>query len=160
GFNKAGLSAAAFVRIDKGGPSAFQLEMGYVGKGSFKPADQENGDFDTWGFRFRYIQVPLLYVHSFTSFDLFAGPYGGYLISSRYQYNGNDLPIGNPEMQPFEIGGMFGAGMSIGDHLGVTARYSQSVLPIRQSPQTSFANAVIREKMVNIVAEVLLSYRF
>ncbi|MBI1266072.1 MAG: outer membrane beta-barrel protein [Cryomorphaceae bacterium] len=160
GFNKLGLSVGAFVQVNPSEKFGVRLEMGYIGKGSRRPANPDNNDFQTWGYNFRYINVPVLADFSFEKFDIIVGPYMGYLISDSQMFNNETFDIVNPEMSKTDFGGVVGAEMDFGDNIFFASRYSMSLIPIRPSPDSGNQVRWYDGGMSNIAVEVLVGYKF
>lgn len=160
GFNKAGLSAGAFVQVNTSEKFGVRMELGYIGKGSRRPANPDNNDFETWGYNFRYIHVPVMCDINVGRFNVIGGIYGGYLISSSQVYNGNTFDIVNPEMSNIDLGGLIGAKMDLGDHIFFESRYSMSFIPIRPSPDSGNQVKWYDGGMTNIVLEIGMGYKF
>lgn len=160
GFNKAGLTAGAFVQVNTSEKFGIRLELGYIGKGSRRPGNPDNGDFETWGYNFRYINVPVLCEINAGKFDVHAGFYSAYLMSSSQMYNGNTFDIVNPEMKDLDFGGLIGAKMSFGDHVFFETRFSRSLIPIRPSPDSSNQVRWYDGGMSNIALELCFGSTF
>ena len=160
GFNKAGINAGAFVRINLDGPISVKLEMAYSGKGSRRPADTDNGDFNTWGYRFRYVDVPL--IAEYRNHDLFfqAGAFGAVLLQAEQEFNSNLFAVENPEMRDYDLGGIVGIGYFINERLFVQARYQQSLIEIRPSPGRNGQTTFYDGGMSNVVVQIAVGYQF
>lgn len=145
GFNKVGISAGAFVLLGFNETSALRIDMLFAQKGSRNKPDTEAGDFTTFKLQLDYIEIPVLYSWTFRdeiSFEV--GPYAARLVNSGQENNGNDFEI-NPPYNDWDIGACAGFSYEITPRLLGVARYTQSILPIRDKPsgaqQTTTWNA-------------------
>lgn len=160
GFNKLGLAANAFVTVSFSDALAGRMEIGYVGKGSRKPANPDAGDFTTWGYTFHYVEVPLLLEYHFDAFFVQGGPYAAILIAGQQMNDGVFFDVVNPEMEAIDIGVAAGIGFDLTDHLSATARYTTSLTPIRKAPDNANITRFYDARMANIVVQFMLSYTF
>jgi hypothetical protein len=60
GWNKLGINFGGFVAVPMGSKLAFNAGLGFINKGSEKPADPNNGDNTVFIYRINYIEAPLL----------------------------------------------------------------------------------------------------
>ncbi len=160
GFNKAGLNASAFVKVNLDSPISVTLGIGYSGKGSRRPANPDNNDFNTWGYKFRYIDIPV--VAEYRNNDVFfqAGLFGAVLLQAEQEFNSVYLAVENPEMRDYDFGGIVGAGYFINENLFVQARYQNSLIEIRPSPGNSTQTRIWDGGMQNIVVQLSVGYQF
>lgn len=160
GFNKAGLNASAFVRVNLDSPISVTLGIGYSGKGSRRPANPDNNDFNTWGYKFRYIDIPV--VAEYRNNDVFfqAGLFGAVLLQAEQEFNSNFFAIENPEMRDYDFGGIVGIGYFINEKLFVQARYQNSLIEIRPSPNRGSQTTLYDGGMQNIVLQLSVGYQF
>lgn len=159
GFNKAGLTGGAFVQFGLSNQLSGRIEMTYVGKGSRKPADPDNGDFSSWGYTFHYIDVPLLVEYELDNFRLQGGPYASVLISGSQFQDGASYDVVNPEMRPYDFGVAIGASYDLGETLFLQARYTNSVVAIRPPPDPGNQTRWFDGGMSNIVIQFTVGLR-
>lgn len=159
GFNKIGATGGFFVTMSLSEKLSGRMELTYVGKGSRKPADPDNGDFSTWGYTFHYIDVPLMLEYHLDAFYLHGGVYGGVLINGTQFQDGASYDVVNPEMRPYDFGVVGGAGYDITESLFAQARFTTSVIPIRQPPDPGNQTRWFDGGMSNIVVQFSLGLR-
>ncbi|MEO0403788.1 MAG: porin family protein, partial [Bacteroidota bacterium] len=139
GFDKVGLQAGAFVGIPLGSSLSAEIELYYITKGSQQPTNPDDPDRSTFGYRFNYVEMPLMLQYNITdSWRGIAGGYFGVLTSSKVIFNNIDRPIENPEPSSTDIGLIIGAGYQITPRFQVELRYSQSIIPVRDFADTGF----------------------
>jgi hypothetical protein len=159
GFNKIGATGGFFVTASFSDRLAGRMELTYVGKGSRKPADPDNGDFSTWGYTFHYIEVPLVLEYHLDAFYLHGGVYGGVLVNGSQFQDGASYDVVNPEMRPYDFGVAAGAGYDITEKFFAQARFTSSVIPIRQPPDPGNQTRWYDGGMSNIVVQFSLGLR-
>lgn len=160
GFNKAGLNAGAFVRMNTNGPVSLTLGMGYSGKGSRRPANPDNNDYNTWGYKFQYIDVPLVAEYRNNNVLFQAGLFGALLLNGEQEFNSNFFAIENPEMRKYDVGGIVGVSYFINDNLFTQVRYQNSLIQIRPSPGSASQTTFYDGGMQNIVLQFSIGYQF
>ena len=72
GFNKVGLNMGATIEIGRRGKKNIQIGIAYNQKGSKKPPNPPE-DYDTWKYRFTYIDIPITMSYSYKMFDILVG---------------------------------------------------------------------------------------
>jgi hypothetical protein len=132
GFNKAGVIAGPYVSTQFSDKFGGKLEMLYIQKGSWDPADPENGKFESYRINLSYIELPLMATYKLGKFDWETGvSFGTLLSSSQEDENG---PISEQmaflEFKTFELAVNLGLTYSLTDRFAVNVRYSRSFLPI------------------------------
>jgi len=160
GFNKVGLNASAFVRANLNGPISITLGIGYSGKGSRRPSDPDNNDFNTWGYSFRYIDIPVVAEYRHNDLVFQAGLFGAVLLNGEQEFNENTFSIVNPEMRDYDIGAIAGIGYFINDKLFAQARFQNSLIEIRPSPDSAGQTTIYNGGMRNVVLQFSLGYQF
>lgn len=158
GFDKLGFQMGAYVHIPFSKKWAGKIELGYVAKGSQRPGNPDNPGMDTWGYRFNYIEVPLLLERKFRKFNVQFGPSVGVLVSSSYVFNKEKFEIPAPEPSSTDISFVGGVAYPLGDQFTATLRYSQSLVPVRDFVDVG-VNPVFDGGMYNSALHLLIHYR-
>ncbi|MDD5508542.1 MAG: porin family protein [Bacteroidales bacterium] len=131
--NRLGLYAGIFTNRYMSERSSFQLEMNYVQKGNRNRVDIDNTD--DYKLRLHYLELQLLYHYDIKRFTLETGPSLGWLMVSREELNGHTIDDDPFEPIDFSIGiGLF---YQLNDNLRCGARYSNSVIPVRDGETIS-----------------------
>jgi len=135
GYNKAGISAGGWARLDISTKSAIQMELAYLQKGSRENPDQEKGRFDTYVMRLGYIEMPFLYRFSYSERFVFeAGTGLNFLIHSRETFNGEEISD-NP-FKGQNLCFLAGLSVNINEHLSINIRTNNSLFSIRKNRVT------------------------
>jgi hypothetical protein len=130
GYDKFGYLAGALVSLRVSPHSSFQMEIGYIQKGSRINADSLNMG-NTYLMRFHYLEVPLLYQYTFAKrFSVEAGPAMDVLLGSREESNGMEVQSTVP-LRPVTLAGIIGVSGFITSHLKANFRLNYSILSIR-----------------------------
>lgn len=130
GFHKFGYLAGAFVSLRVSPHSSFQLELGYIQKGS-RIADTLSNAGNTYLMRFHYLEVPLLYQYTFAKrFSCETGPAMDVLLGSLEESNGIETQSSVP-LRPVTLAGIIGVSGFISKHLQANLRFNYSLLSIR-----------------------------
>ena len=134
GFNKAGFQVGGFIQIPLSDRISGNIELYYITKGSQKPTSRDNPNNENiFGYRFNYLEVPVLVNYAAGDLEFVAGPYFSVLTKSAYVSNGIEfeIPVGPDVPQSnSDIGFISGVGYNLSEKLHVHLRYSQSILPI------------------------------
>jgi hypothetical protein len=127
GYHKLGYLGGAFVNLRVSPHSSFQMEMGYIQKGS-------RGDSSiTFLFRFHYLEVPLLYQYTFAQrFSLEAGPAMDVTLGSYEESDGLESSSTVP-LRPVTLAGILGFSGFLTKHLKANLRFSYSILSVREN---------------------------
>jgi hypothetical protein len=162
GFDKAGVIAGPYVSTQFTDKFGAKLEMLYIQKGSWDPADPEKGKFESYRINLSYIELPVMATYKLGKFNWETGvSFGTLLSSSQEDENG---PISEQmaflEFNDFELAVNLGLTYSLSDRFVVNVRYSRSFLPI--------ANEVIFRPRFggffggsyNTVAQFTINYEF
>jgi len=160
GFDKFGLSAGPFVRAAWSETSSVRMSIVYINKGSRKNANPKLNDFRTYALRLNYVEVPLLY--NYTYQNRFRGEAGlaiGTLISSSERDNGLELEISDP-FKSYEFSLVVGANYLLTDNLFFNLRYTNSVIPVRNSPSTVNPLSFYEAGQYNSVLQFMVGYEF
>ena len=131
GFDKFGFDGGATLHANINEKWAAQFEILFVQKGSQHVGDVNKGDNRYYLLQLNYIEVPLLLQYKQKKFTFEIGPGIGYLINSKeYDETGE---VYNPI--PFlrtEVSASIGINYLIYKNLGITWRFTNSLLPIRE----------------------------
>lgn len=160
GFNKAGLLGGFFVRFKRTDHFSLRTELNYVGKGSRNPGNVNTGAFDKRGYTFHYVELPVMAEYHLDRFYLQGGLYGAVLLWGQEMFAGEHFEVINPPLRPFDTGFVGGVGMEVTDHLEVFARYSQSLIPIRRSPDEAGVTRFWDMGFMNIAVLIGVAYSF
>lgn len=159
GWNRFGYGAGAYVEMGFSDEHSVTMEMLYLTKGSRKPADPDNGDYNTFSMNFSYVEVPLTYNLKRGVFQFDLGAYAGVLLSSDIEFNGAEYPV-EPPFNSTDIGITGGVHWLAGEHLTFNLRGSSSLLPIRPAPNPVQQFSYYEKGQYNQVLALLLGYRF
>ena len=130
GFHKFGYLGGGFVSLRVSPHSSFQLELGYIQKGS-RIGDTLSNAGTTYLMRFHYLEVPLLYQYTFAKrFSCEAGPTLDVLLGSLEESNGIETQSTVP-LRPVTLAGIVGVSGFISKHLKANLRFNYSLLSIR-----------------------------
>jgi len=160
GFDKFGLSAGPFVRAKWTKTSSAKVEILYINKGSRKNANPKINDFRTYVLSLNYVEVPLLYNYSYG--DKLVGEAGvaiGTLLSSKQR--DNDLEIGfSRPFKSTEFSMVFGANYKFNEKLFFNARYTNSIIPVRNAPENGNGFSFYEAGQYNSLLQFMLGYEF
>ena len=157
GFNKIGLHLGATIEIGWSENNNIQIGIIYNQKGSKKPPNPTAGDYETWRYRFTYIDIPITASYSYGIFDLMIGLQPSVLLAAEEDFYGGWLPTGLP-IKEYDLGGVLGIRTVYGDHSHVFARATQSILAIVPRPETPTGTSRWNNRMLNMTVEVGVTY--
>jgi len=157
GFNKVGLHLGATIEIGWVENKKIQIGIVYNQKGSKKPPNPNAGDYETWRYRFTYIDIPITTSYSYGIFDLLVGLQPSVLLAAEEDFYGGWLPTGLP-IKKYDLGGVLGIRTVYGDHSHVFARVTQSILAIAPRPETPTGTPRWNNRMLNMTIEVGVTY--
>ncbi|MGZ4036014.1 MAG: porin family protein [Bacteroidia bacterium] len=130
GFHKAGFCGGATVSARINEKWHTQLELLFTQKGNKHFGNPKIGDYSFYLMQLNYIEAPLLVQYKQKKFTFEAGPGFGYLISGKeYDYYTeiqNALPF-----YKTEISANIGVSYTIYKNIGMSWRFTNSILPIR-----------------------------
>ncbi|MCX6296367.1 MAG: porin family protein [Bacteroidetes bacterium] len=157
GFNKFGFDGGATLKAKINEKWAAQFEILFIQKGSKHVGDANKGDLSFYLMELNYVEVPILFQYQQKKFTFEAGPGFGYLINSKeYDTNGeiyNAIPFIKKE-----ISASIGINYMIYKNLGMTWRFTESLLPIRK--YASGASFWFNPGQRNNVLAFTLTYTF
>lgn len=142
GFNKAGLIFGGFAKINLKDKHHVQFEITYTQKGSRRNPKTSEGDNDFFLLRLDYIEIPLLYQYDYKIFTFEGGPYISTLINQYIEdeFGVTTLPDNYNEFSAFDIGVTAGLSFNFTEHLIMSWRYSNSVIPVRKFESEAILN--------------------
>jgi len=167
-FHKWGFSLGGLVNTNISPRSLIQMEIVYIQKGTSQLADS-TGNNGYYTLALNYIDVSLVLKHTIRfkikgiprdRFGIEEGITTGTIISSRFSYQSNDLPITN--LNKIDLSLLLGVNYKINSHLFLSLRYSNSIVhAIKHTsnylniyPYTTFNNGN------NLVYQITLGYVF
>jgi hypothetical protein len=162
GWNKLGLNAGGFVAMRINENIGLNVALGFINKGSKKPADTKNGDTFVYIFRLNYIEMPLLLVFTPTDFiRVKAGPSAGLLIKQKTWDNNtsSELDI-TPAFNTLDIGGVLGIEVKLSESLSAEVRTTTSIVPVRDAPVVANKNSYYEQGNYNQTLQLLMHMRF
>lgn len=160
GFNKLGLHVGFFGRLELSDQIALRAELNYIGKGSRNPANAAAGVFEKRGFTFHYAELPVLAEYHLERFYIQAGLYGGFLLWGKEMFAGEHFDVVNPPLRSFDLGFVGGIGFDLTDRMGVYARYTNSIIPVRPVEDPDNVTRFWDAGFMNITVNIGVSYAF
>ncbi|MEE3164285.1 MAG: porin family protein [Bacteroidota bacterium] len=136
GFNKFGLCAGASVDIRRSEWQGVQWGILYTQKGSRRVPDTKNGDFNSWRYRFTYIDMPLIRTwNPAPEWWWGAGIQPSVLVEAEEDFYGNGYSeLSYLELNAVDFSGVLQVGYMWSDKAALEVRLSQSLLPISERP--------------------------
>lgn len=131
GYNRAGINAGGYVRLNLSKNFDWQMEMKFAQKGSHKKANFDIGDYTDYRLRLNYLEIPLIIKYKYKpkiNFD--AGLGVGYLASSKWKDDYGVLDGGAP-FNKYEFSYHIGGNYQVLPRIAFNIRYSYSLFPIR-----------------------------
>lgn len=159
GFNKFGISAGATLDIRRFDYAGFQWGLFYTQKGSRRVPDTKNGDFNSWRYRFTYIDLPLSKVwNPDPRWWWGVGLQPSILVAGEEDFYGAGYDeLTYLELNPIDWGGILQLGFTDGGKRAVEVRFSQSLLPISERPDQPIARW--DNFMMNMALQWLLTWK-
>ena len=142
GFNKAGLTAGAYITRDISNNSNWKVELRYIQRGAHKKNTVQHPGL--YNLRMHYVELPLLcqyYLNEKVSLEGGLSP-EVYLSHKEENEDGEFREEDYPAFHRFGLGATIGANYHINSSLIAGMRYTYSVIPIREhaSGQTYLLN--------------------
>ena len=135
GFNKFGYTAGASVDIRRKASSGVQFGMFLTQKGSRRVPDPKNGDYNTWSYRFTYIDLPIIKTWDAQDWWIGAGIQPSILVRGEEDFYGNGFTeLSYLELLPVDLGAVAAAGWKFNSLISTEVRLSQSLMPISERP--------------------------
>ena len=150
GFNKAGFHSGVVVEISHEN-GMLQLGVVYNQKGSRRPPNPTIGDYDTWAYKFTYIDLPVVMHYEYNGIQFMIGLQPSYLIQGQENFFGAYTPTTLP-LNEWDLSGVFGARMPYGDKSHLYMKFSQSIVAICPAPDSPLT--VWDNKMMNMTLEL------
>lgn len=137
-----------------------QIGIAYNQKGSKKPPNPPE-DYDTWKYRFTYIDLPITMSYSvagYKKFDILVGLQPSVLLAAEEDFYGVAWdPTGLP-IKKYDLGAVLGIRTVYGNHSHLFARVTQSILAIAPRPETPTGTPRWNNRMLNMTVEVGVTY--
>lgn len=159
GFNKFGFVGGAYFKVRLKGDWTIGAEVIFTQKGSRHNSNYAKGDFKSYFLELNYVEVPVLFQYHIQGFSFEFGPGCSFLAQTReyITVNGADAD-GTIPFNKEEINFNIGANYTFSSHFGFNFRFTNSVVPIRQS-QSVTGNGFIHGQR-NTVLALCLTYEF
>ncbi|MFN6378376.1 MAG: porin family protein [Flavobacteriales bacterium] len=159
GWDKFGVTGGAWVHVGFNESWGTWVGLQYLPKGSVKPADPDNGDFNQFAFKLNYIEMPVMATNLRGKWRFGIGPSFGFLISQKQEFNGLEYDI-NPEFKALDISGSLSVTRLIGNKFSLELRGNTSILPTRPAPAVVNPLSYYERGNYNQVLLLALHYRF
>ena len=158
GFDKFGLSAGPFIRTTFSEKSSAKLGILYLNKGSKKNADPDS--LITYAIRLNYVEVPITYSYSINNIRAEGGLAIARLVSSsELGTDGRERDFIFPfEKMDFSV--VLGASYYFSENIFVNGRWSQSIIPVRKSPNVVNSASFYEAGMYNTAFQLMFGYEF
>lgn len=145
--SRVGFIGGIFMIVDLGPVIAIQSEVLYTMKGATYVALDDTYTDKLYA---DYVEVPLLIKLKIPTPGVqpfvFAGPTVGFKLQEKLMSNGEEVPLTEALLKNNDYGAVFGAGLNMGKHLMLDARYSlglQKVIAVFEGEaQPDFKNGV------------------
>ncbi len=158
GFFKVGVSAGALVEMTFNKRLSTRMEILYTPKGSRSRPDSLNLYY--YKLSLQYIEIPLGLNFNYDKFQFGFGPYFGLLIRQREYFSPGLAFAVNPPYNPVDFGGHIGCRYMLGEKWFAHARYSQSILPIRNAPRDNQVSGTYKTQGTNFDLRIMLGILF
>lgn len=142
GYDKFGLMAGVFVYTTKNPEQAFKTGAYYIGKGSRKRENPDQGDYHTIKNHLDYVEIPFLYLYRWERFSAEGGLAAAYLIRGFIEEDGYRIH-GDYNFNPYDFSAILGMNFMLSEQLSSGLRLSYSVLPIRSETRNWFNNSLL-----------------
>ncbi len=133
GFNKAGIVAGLFSRIEFSDKHHIQFELTYTQKGSRRNPKTSEGDTEFFLLRLNYIEIPILYQFDYKNFTFETGPYVSTLVGTYLEDENGPfkLPSVVNQFKNMDFGLSAGIAFNFSESVVISWRYSNSIVPVR-----------------------------
>lgn len=160
GFNKFGASLGASVDIRRQPNQGVQWGILYTQKGSRRVPDTQNGDYNSWRYRFTYIDLPITKIwNPSAEWWVGAGIQPSILIAGEEDFYGTGYSeLTYLELNSVDWGGMVHAGYQLSESAAFEVRLAQSLLPISDRPEQPVARW--DNFMMNMSIQWLITWSF
>ena len=162
GFDKFGLSCGPYVKVTFSEKSSGRLGILYLNKGSKKNPDPENKDYESFTFRLNYIEIPLAYAYKLNNVRVEGGMAFGRLISSsEIGTDGIEREIdADIPFRGMDYSLILGVNYFFSENIFVNGRWSQSIIPVRKSPNVVNPASFYEAGMYNTAFQLMFGYEF
>lgn len=150
GFNKAGFHSGVVVEISREN-RMLQLGVVYNQKGSRRPPNPTAGDYDTWAYKFTYIDLPVVMHYEYDGYQFMVGLQPSYLMKGQENFFGAYTPTTLP-LNEWDLSGVLGMRMPYGEKSHVFMKFTQSIIAICPAPDSPIT--VWDNKMMNMTLEL------
>lgn len=129
----------------------------YTQKGSRRVPNTKQGDFETWRYRFTYIDLPVVREWGFSGGWWFGlGLQPSYLLKGEEDfYAAGYTDLTYVDLKPWDLCGVVTAGLPWTDKAALEIRLSQSLLPISEQPEQPIVR--FDNFMMNLAIQVAAS---
>jgi|TARA_B100001093_G_scaffold493830_1_gene536449 hypothetical protein len=159
GFNKFGFTAGASVDLNRRANAGIQFGMFLTQKGSRKVPDTKNGDYNTWSYRFTYIDLPLMRTWDTKDWRLSIGVQPSILVRGEEDFIGGGFTeLTYLELLPVDVGAVAAAGWKFNPLLSLEVRLSQSLMPISERPDQPIPRW--NNFMMNMAIQWMVTFSF
>ncbi len=136
GFNKWGITAGPLLEISRDN-QRWEWGLIYTQKGSRRVPNPKAGDYNTWRYRFTYLDIPIARLWDPQDWWWFGvGIQPSVLLNAEEDFFSTGYtPLTTPSLKRYDLGLMAIAGVQYTDALALEIRISQSALPISERPQ-------------------------
>lgn len=133
GFNKSGFEFGGLVSSKLSQKFDLSFQIVFIQKGSKRPFNPDQGDFDYYKMSLNYIEVPVLFHYNFSKrFQFAAGPAFGTLISSKEEDESGTLIYSKP-FKKYDLSVQLGISYMLFNNFYLNLEGSNSLLPIRNA---------------------------
>ena len=153
-----GVNAGATLEIGRKGKKNIQLGIIYNQKGSKKPTNPKAGDFETWRYRFTYIDVPITISYSYGTIELLVGQQPSVLLAAEEDFYSVSWDPTVLPIKPYDLGAVLGLRTMYSEHLYLFIRTSQSIVAIAPRPENPTGTVRWNNRMMNMTVELGLNY--
>ncbi len=131
GWDKFGVTGGAMVKTPLN--SKLNLLAGFIYSDKGSKTKLDTITFNSFAYRLRYIDFPILLQFSWKRFQYSLGPYLGLLVKQDILSNDYVYPT-NPPFLSYDFGGQVALGFELSDKWQLEMKFSTSILPVRPSP--------------------------
>ncbi len=142
GYNKLGLTAGAYITRKINRQTGWKAELRYIQKGAYNKGPEQNPSL--YKLTLHYVEIPLMFQYFLNDHVIFEAGLAPevYLFHKEENEDGELREEDYPPFHRFGLGADAGVSYKFNRHIIAGARYSYSILPIRQhaSGQTYLLN--------------------
>ncbi|MDP4281489.1 MAG: porin family protein [Bacteroidota bacterium] len=158
GYHKAGVLAGGMVSLRVSPESSFQMEIGYIQKGS----RMDSNDYQTYQMKLHYMEIPVLYQYTFAKrMSWETGPAVDILVGSQELSNGFEIPEDHAvKFRPVTLSGIIGISGYLTHHLKANIRVNYSLLSIRDGLGNGYRRVLLEKGQYNNIISFSLYWDF